>query len=74
MNNSDIKFFGSSDRFEGQIELLDDLLNKVYQKDMDLAALIEHSRRINNQELLETLRTLIIEHDLSDVKKMLLSL
>lgn len=74
MYNEAMKSARDAGRFEGQIELLDDLLNIVYQKDMDLTAVIEHSRKINNEELIETLRALIRKNDLSDAKKMILSL
>jgi len=60
-------------KLEGQIELLDDILNLVYHGDPDLEAIILHSRKINNAELIETLRTLLRKKDLSDVKKMIMS-
>ena len=61
-------------RLEGQIELLDDMLNLVFHDDADVDIIIEHSKLINNEELVETLRALIRRKDLSDVKKMILSL
>ena len=61
-------------RLEGQIELLDDILNLVYHEDPDLELIINHSRKINNAELIETLRTLLRKKDLTDVKKMIMSL
>ncbi len=61
-------------RLEGQIELLDDILNLVFHDDADVEIIIEHSKLINNEELVETLRALLRKKDLSDVKKMILSL
>lgn len=61
-------------RLDGQIELLDDILNLVYHEDPDLNEIIMHSRKINNTELIETLRTLLRKKDLTDVKKMIMSL
>jgi hypothetical protein len=61
-------------RLEGQIELLDDMLNLVFHDDADVESIIEHSKLINNEELVETLRALLRKKDLSDVKKMILSL
>lgn len=61
-------------RIEGQIELLDDILNLVYHDDPELTAIIEHSRKINNSEMIETLRELIRKKDLKDVKQMIMSL
>ena len=61
-------------RLEGQIELLDDMLNLVFHDDTDVETIIEHSKLINNEELVETLRALLRKKDLSDVKKMILSL
>jgi|LGVF01.2.fsa_nt_gb hypothetical protein len=61
-------------RLEGQIELLDEMLNLVFHDDADVEIIIEHSKLINNEELVETLRALIRKKDLSDVKKMILSL
>ncbi len=61
-------------RLEGQIELLDDMLNLVFHDDADVEVIIEHSKLINNEELVETLRALLRKKDLSDVKKMILSL
>jgi hypothetical protein len=58
----------------GQIDLLDDILNLVFHEDPDLNSIIEHSRKINNEELIETLRELIRRKDFSDVKRMILSL
>lgn len=61
-------------RLEGQIELLDDILNLVFHEDPDLNDIIFHSQKINNSEMIETLRTLLRKKDLTDVKKMILSL
>lgn len=61
-------------RLAGQIDLLDDILNLVFHDDSDLNAIIEHSRKINNEELIETFRELIRKKDLKDVKTMILSL
>jgi hypothetical protein len=61
-------------RLAGQIDLLDDILNLVFHEDPDLNSIIEHSRKINNEELIETLRELIRRKDFSDVKRMILSL
>ncbi|MBI9010807.1 MAG: hypothetical protein JEZ08_01145 [Clostridiales bacterium] len=61
-------------KLEGQIELLDDLLNLVFHDDPDLFEIIIRSRKINNSELIETLRELLGRKDLSDVKKMIMSL
>lgn len=61
-------------RIAGQIDLLDDLLNLVYHEDPQLQAIIDHSRKINNEEMIETLRELLRKKDLSDVKRMILSL
>lgn len=61
-------------RIEGQIELLDDILNLVFHEDPDLDQIIKHSMQINNSEMIETLRELIRKKDLKDVKKMIMSL
>lgn len=61
-------------KLEGQIELLDDILNLVFHDDSDLFEIIIRSRKINNCELIETLRELIRKKDLNDVKKMIMSL
>ncbi|MBN2795531.1 MAG: hypothetical protein JXR88_09010 [Clostridia bacterium] len=61
-------------RLAGQIDLLDDVLNLVFYEDPQLDAIIEHSRKINNEELIETFRELIRNKDLKDVKQMILSL
>ena len=61
-------------RLEGQIELLDEILNLVFKGDVQLNEIIQHSRHINNLEMVETLRELVRKKDLNDVKKMILSL
>ncbi len=61
-------------KLEGQIELLDDILNLVFHSDPDIEMIIERSKLINNEEMVETLRALLRKKDLTDVKKMILSL
>lgn len=61
-------------KLEGQIELLDDILNHVFKDDPELNEIIFHSRKINNAELIETFRFLLRSNDLNDVKKMIMSL
>ncbi len=61
-------------KLEGQIELLEDILNLVFHSDPDIEMIIERSKLINNEEMVETLRALLRKKDLTDVKKMILSL
>lgn len=57
-----------------EIKLLDEMLLAAYQKDPDMQDIIDHSQKINNDELIETLRELLLNNDFEDVKKMIMGL